>query len=372
MTITNEILLERIDQFLLDITVADTVTLVHDTDPDGICSSAIIARCIERIRSKKIDLAIPLDKTTHSVTPETIKKIKAAKTTILITCDFSFEEQPDVIKNLEKTCKILIIDHHKLCGDVTSDQTILYKPHLFCDIDPARYCTGKLAYDAAARVVDIEDLDWMAAAACIADIATAPWEGWLKHVFSKYGITPKSLNSTDLFNTPIGDVSKTVSSTEVFDRKLVPGMLTTFLSAKTYEDITSSKYGKYKKIIDGEIKKHIAAFDKKAEKHGKMPLYIYEMTSKYHVHSPISTILGLKYPNRTIIIINKTRDPISVSARRGDKKYPVNELLSQAVNGFEKSNAGGHAPAAGAGFPKKHLKEFKERLITLSKKAVGG
>ncbi len=141
------------------------------------------------------------------------------------------------------------------------------------------------------------------------------------------------------------------------------------MKAKFPEDIISSKFGKYKKIIDKEIQKHLALFAKKAKRHGKLPLYIYEMTSKYHIHGPISTILGLKYPNRTFVVINTTHDPVSVSARRGDKKYPVNNLLEEAIYGFEPANAGGHAPAAGAGFPKKHLKTFKERLIEASKKA---
>ena len=53
--------------------------------------------------------------------------------------------------------------------------TAIYKPQFFSTVEPARYCTGKLAYDAALRVEDVSDLDWMAAAACIADIATSPW-----------------------------------------------------------------------------------------------------------------------------------------------------------------------------------------------------
>ena len=101
-------------------------------------------------------------------------------------------------------------------------------------------------------------------------------------------------------------------------------------------------------------------FEKKAEKHGEMR--IYELTSPYRIHSPLSTILGLKHPHKTIIIINKTTNPISISARRHDKKIAVNNLLEQAVKGFKGANAGGHIPAAGAGFHKKYLSIFKKRL----------
>ena len=87
------------------------------------------------------------------------------------------------------------------------------------------------------------------------------------------------------------------------------------------------------------------------------------MTSKYRIHSPLSTILGLKYPHNTIIIIRAGRG-IAVSARRGDKKIAVNDFLEKAVKGFKGANAGGHIPAAGAGFHKKYLNTFKQRIRT--------
>ena len=66
------------------------------------------------------------------------------------------------------------------------------------------------------------------------------------------------------------------------------------------------------------------------------------------------------------MIVNTTKPTISVSARRGDKKTPVNTLLENAIKGFKDANAGGHTPAAGAGFSKKYLKTFKQRIIEAS------
>lgn len=356
--IINQAVLKKVDSFLRNITKQDKVCIIHDTDPDGVCSAVIIAKCIERLRGKKIDVRIPLDKKQYGITDSMLKRIKQKKITKLITTDFSAEHNIPVLKKIEKQADILVVDHHKLYADYHSDKTILYKPQYFTTIEPSTYCTGKLAYDAASRVMDVSDLDWMAAAACIADIATAPWKEWLAEVFKKY----KVKQNKNPFYTDIGQVAVTISSAEVYDVKLVPKCFDVFYTANKPKDILTSSFGKYKKIIDKELDKHLKLFEKKAEKHGDMR--IYEMISKYRVHSPLSTILGLKHPHKTVIIINKTHSKIAVSARRHDKKIAVNNLLENAVKGIPDSNAGGHIPAAGGGFPKKYLKTVKKRLIS--------
>lgn len=358
--ITNEQLLKRADDFIRGITKEDKVCIVHDTDPDGICAAVILAKAVEQLRGTPIELHLPLDKRTHGINPAMKKEIEGSNISVLITADFSLEQDLDLIKELENTMRILVVDHHKLYNKYESDRVLLYKPQLFSTVEPARYCTGKLAYDLASRVADVEHLDWMAAAACIADIATEPWQDWLKNVFKKYGAEWQD----DLFRTKIGQVAATISSTEVYDVTLVPKCYDVFYQANKPEDILNSSLGKYKQIIDAELDKHVKGFEETAEVHGD--LHIYEMSSPYSIQSPLSTILSLKHPHKTIIIINTANDFLRVSARRQDKKIPVNNLLEQAVKGFEDANAGGHAPAAGAGFPKRYLGAFKENLCQAS------
>ncbi|MBS3147639.1 DHH family phosphoesterase [Candidatus Woesearchaeota archaeon] len=362
--ITNPQLLERVDAFLRGITAEDKVVIVHDTDPDGICSAVIMAKCIERLRKRKIDLHISLDRKTHGISAAMISSFKKKKITKIITTDFSLEQDPETIKKLEKFASILVVDHHKVYNEIQSDKTLLYKPQFFTSIDPPKYCTGKLAYDAANRVVNASDLDWMTAAACIADIATQPWEDWLSQVLSKHNIHITNFDNSELFKNRIGQVAATISSTEIYNQKLVPKCFDAFYVAKGPDDVLNSVFGKYKKIIDKELYKHLDLFETKAEIYGET--HFYELKSKYRVNSPLSTILGLKYPNRTILIVNTTKPTISVSARRNDKNPPVNTLLENAIKGFKDANGGGHAPAAGAGFSKKYLKTFKQRIIEAS------
>lgn len=352
----NNTLIQRTEQFLRDITTEDKVCIIHDTDPDGVCSAVIIAKCIERLRGKKIELHIPLEKEEYGITSRMIKQIQKHKITKLITLDFSAEQNLPVIKKLEKQADILVIDHHKIYADYKSSKTILYKPQYFTKIEPSTYCTAKLAYDLTSRITDVSDLDWMAAAASIADIAAAPWKEWLAQVFKKY----KMKITKELFKSELGKVAAIISSTEVYDVRLIPKCYEIVYKTKKPKDLFKSKLGKYNNIIDDELNKHIRLFKTKAKRKGE--LRVYEMSSKYRIHSPISTLLALKYPRKTIIIINKKNKIIAVSARREDSKVAVNKLLENAIKGFKGANAGGHTPAAGAGFHKKYLKKFKERI----------
>jgi single-stranded DNA-specific DHH superfamily exonuclease len=84
------------------------------------------------------------------------------------------------------------------------------------------------------------------------------------------------------------------------------------------------------------------------------------------MQGPISTVLGLKYPHNTILVIDTKHNFISVSARRGDGKIAVNTLLEKAIEGLKGSNAGGHVQAAGAGLNKKDYSVFKKRVIELA------
>lgn len=357
--ITNYELLERVDLFLRSISKSDKVAIVHDNDPDGVCSAVIMAKCVERLRGKKVDMHFGFDRKQHAITASMLSQLRKAKINKLITTDFSLEQTPETIKQLEPFCEILIVDHHKIYNNVNRQRTILYKPQLFIDIEPSRYCTGKLAYDAASRVVNVSDLDWIAAAACIADIATAPWQSWLMQVFKKYKIR----SNTDLFKTDLGQVAATITSAAVYDIKLIDDCFDVFYKSKGPKDVLKSKLGNCKKVVDKELYLWVRRFSKHAERYGE--LRIFEIKPKFQMQGPISTVLGLKYPHYTILVVDTKDGFMKVSARRGDGKIAVNTLLEKAIEGFHGANAGGHVQAAGAGLNKKNYSLFKKRVIKL-------
>ena len=360
--LVNTALLERVDYFFRAITPQDKVCIIHDTDPDGICSAVIVAKGIERLRGRTIELHLPIDKKNYGITKGMLAQLRKKKITKLITCDFSPEQYLKGLRAAAKNRDVLVIDHHKIYADTDKLPALFYKPQLFMEGKAQQYCTAKLAYDSLSRVVDVSDLDWMAVSASIADIATAPWMDWIRLVYRKYDL----VLTDNLFETALGEVATIISSVEVYDTLLCGKSFRTMYDAKLYQDVLGAPLVRYKHIIDKEIGKHVQLFERKKETHGE--LLLYKLTSRYRIHSVLSTILGLDHPHNTIVIINTSKPFISVSARRNDCKLGVNTLLENATKGFQGSNAGGHIPAAGGGFPRKYLNTFKKRVIAVHKR----
>lgn len=354
MNITDKELQERAKEFLKSIDQKSKVCILHDTDPDGICAAVIIGRYVAFSRGKPIDLRLSLLR--RKLTEATIAHIKQEKITHLIIADYSAEQDVEAIHMLAKTCKILIIDNHTLYNKLNHPRVILYKPQLFCDVDPTSYCTSKLAYDLVSTLANANSLDWIAAVGSIADVATKAWTDWLELVFKKYRIKPEK----DLFETTLGRIASAVVNTQVYDKKLVGTCYDLLYKAPNPQTMAASELLRYKHIIDEQMEKHMEAFEKEASKHGE--LLIYELSSKHDIQGPLSTLIGLKHPTETVIIIN-ANSHVKVSARRYDRALRVGDLLIRATENFQGANAGGHKHMAGARFDKKYLTEFKKRVI---------
>ncbi len=348
-------LLHNFDQYIKNISPTDRIAVLHDTDPDGICSAVITAKSIERLKNKKITFRKPLFD--RVILPKLQNTLKAKKITKLIILDISIDQNEKDLKKLSKKTDILIIDHHKVYAKKKIKKVLLIKPQLISKISGSDYCTAKLAYDLFSRQVDLQDIDWIAAIATIADIAHRPWKKWLTKVFKKYKLRKKK----DLFKTKLGEIAAMISSAEVSDRKNIKKCYKALYNAQNPKDAFSKELKEIKKKVDKELKKLIKEF-KQAEKH--KTLYIYEIRSTIKgIKSPLSTILGLKYPHKTIIIVSKQGSKAKISARRGDKEIAVNSLLETAARDLPESNAGGHIPSAGATIRAKDYPKFKQKLI---------
>ena len=357
-------LVKRFKDFISSINKKDKVAVLHHTDPDGVCSGVIISKLIEKTRNKKIDLRINQKGNIHNITKETFDKLKKNKINIIIITDLSADEHLKDIKKLLKFAKVLIIDHHPVYNNIKLKNIVMIKSSLVSDIPSAKYCAAKLCYDLGNLVADLSDLDWIAAVGSIGDIATEPFKSWLNKVFKKYKISMKK----DLFKTKLGKVAVIFSSAEAVSHKNVGLCFKILYRAKNYSEVLNSSIKKFQKKIDDELKYYIKNLNSLAFVYPKINLIFYDVNSKNNIKSQLCTLLGIKYPNKTIICVSFEKDLASVSARRGDSNVSVNKLLQSAVKGFCNANAGGHIPAAGACFPKKYYKKFKKRVINLLKK----
>ncbi|MBW3019166.1 DHH family phosphoesterase [Candidatus Woesearchaeota archaeon] len=354
-------ILGRVDSFLKSISASDRIAIIHDADPDGICSAAILARFIKKARNRKPEFVSAFDKETYSISEQQIRKLRSKKINKLIVTDFSLDQHADLVKRLKKFADILVIDHHKLYRNINSKNVVLVKPQLFSKIDPSRYCSAKLAYDLCARISGMSDCDWLAAVASIADVATAPWRRFLDSVFRKYKIK----KNKDYFRTDFGRIASMINSLIIIDSRKISKAFNVLYSAGSPKEVLRSDLIRYKTLVDRELGVWLKKFAKC--EHYK-DLYLFLVSPKYNIKSTISTVLGLKYPHRTILVMSKDNGSMSVSARRGDQRLAVNALLEKAIKGFSNANAGGHIPAAGGHFLSKDFPVFKKRVIELCAK----
>ena len=360
MNITNQEIINRFESFIKSISKNDKIAIIHDSDPDGICSAVIISKAIEKIREKKIDLRINQSINEHGLNIKTVEILKKNNINKVISTDLSLEEIPEMLKELEKFADVLIIDHHPILSTNYTQRVFIFKPQLFCEgIEPPKYCSSKLVYDMCLRVVDISDLDWISAVGVIADIATMAWPEFMTQVFKKYNINKKK----DWFNSKLGRIAEYIVSTQSYDLSKIQEAFDAVYNAKNPDDIIKSGLKEYYKIVDAEIKDWVKNVNKRAEIYKNIDLIIYEIKSKYKIKSPISTIISFKYPNKTLITVDIDGDNVGVSARRQDRKIKTNEMILYAIKGLKEAYGGGHPPASGARLKKEHYEIFKNKII---------
>jgi len=361
MRFKNQALINKFKRFITSITPQDRVAVIHHTDPDGVCSGVIISKVVERVRGKKIDLHLNQPHAAHRFLPETIKRLKSKKINKVITTDLAVDEDPVAIRKVAKFADILILDHHPVLNKFPAKNVLVIKSSLISKVGQ-KYCAAKMCYDLGNTVTDISDLDWIAVVGSIGDIATEPWKRWMSSVFKKYKLKKKK----ELFDTRFGEIAKIISSAETTSPKNVKECFTVMYSAKNYRDALKARLKRFKKNIDKELNYYIKNLNKLAEVDSN--LIYYEIKPKLNVKSPLSTILGLKYPKKTVFIVDIRKNPVRVSARSQTKKVKVNEALIKSIKGIKGARGGGHPVSSAASIPKKHYKKFKTRLFNILKK----
>ncbi len=356
---------ERIDRFLMSFSPDEKVAIIHDADPDGLCSAVVMSKLVERLRGKPADLHLnPPKGTRNTILPEVLELLKKKHITKVIFTDLPVHEDTAAIKKLEKQCTVLIIDHHTFFQDITSERTVLAMPQLLADdIDPSRYASSKLAYDLANRHSSMDESDWIAAIGTISDMAGSAWPEFLSQVFAKHGLKE---NPKDWFKTELGSVSGSFLAAMTIDEKNIDYCFDLVMRAQRPQDVfKDKKLSVLRKTFDKEINTWITQAPKLMEKHDKLKLIWYEVQPKYRVNSPISTILSLRpdYRDWVILIVDKRKDRVSISGRCQSQRVRMNDLLKNATNGLKDAAGGGHVPAAGATVQVKDLGVFKQRIL---------
>jgi len=342
----------RFSDFVKGIKKTDEIAVLYDTDADGICSAVIFYKSLKKL-GHKIERFIPCS---HANFNEArIKALRDEKVNKIVMLDFSADQYDFLAQAIKDFDEILVIDHHKLYKDYNSKKCLFIKSQfLRPDLDGSNYCTSKMVFDLFSDVTDTSKLDWLAAVGLVNDMSGNPWQDFLKKVYAKY-------NLDEVKAIAIGTI---INAGKQIEPPQVERAFEVVFDAEKPEDIFESDFQKVSHALENEIEFWINKFEEKAEKKGD--LWFYDINPSGRIGSVISTLLALKYPDDTIIVVRRHDSWVSINARNHNSRRAVNDLLEKAVKGLKGANAGGHNPAAGGSVREKDFEEFKKRIWKLA------
>lgn len=348
--------LARFDSIVKAFAGTDRVALCHDLDADGISSGVLAYLGIQRVRGKEPDLVITQPYKTVELLKESIELLRKNKIQKLVVVDFAFDQKPESIERVEEIVEqILVIDHHKMYAEKDFPKTLIVKPQLVSEIEPSQYPCAKLVYDLFSRHCDLSSHSWVACVGLIGDNQLDKWKEFVGETTRKHNTTAQEL----------WKVMEIISAVEVLAHEKLQELLLFIVHSKSPKDVLSSRFAKYsarlKKQVDAIYKKFRA--EKEVYKNEELVWFAFK-AKKSIKSAVINKASNELYPDKTLVFVqDRGNGFIDFSARRQDMKVKTNELLENAVEGFEKAGAGGHVPASAGRIMKKDLPEFKKRVL---------
>src|SRR3989338_6009949 len=308
---------------------AKKIALISHTDLDGLTSAKVISAVLPPDYIRFVGY--------NEINLEIVKELVAQKVTHVVFSDLLIEN-PEVTKELEKSARILIIDHHVLKYKLGSAKTTF--------LNAEGFCAAYLSYYLFSKVQDISKLDWLVACACLGDWCWRSPGQWLEGVFRKYDERFVADNK-EVKKGKFWEVVEVISKGLIFyyaDLKKAYSLI-----GNSFDELQGLE--KASLAVQAEIDRCKNDFEKK-----KVPIkdgWFYEAKSEYPVKSYIINEVSLdRYPNKTILLGSDRSEGgyYSISARRQDSKFNLAEYLAKTVEGLDGASGGGHPKAAGALF----------------------
>jgi single-stranded DNA-specific DHH superfamily exonuclease len=333
--------------------------VVYDTDGDGIGAAIIIAKTLKGLL-KKYPEAIPRDHGLSLITEKLLRKVR--KFDNIIFLDIAADEKPDIVLDLAKKSRVMIIDHHQSQRNLNKSGVLHVNPVFWEKKIPAsQYCTSKIAYDICKDIVD-DDFDWLAGMGMINDKAEKAWKKFLNSVYKKYKIAPKSFELVNDIVTSPYMYSKNKDMDISYKSCLESSSPNDILKAK---NASSRKLRRYYDVVEKEIKTVMKKWKKEAEIFEDKKMIILELKTGFSIGSVISTKISFEKLHYTVLVARMDGKHVSASLRRQDKKVNCGELAKRLTKNIKNSSGGGHVPAAGIKVMKGDWKEIRKRVLEI-------
>lgn len=332
---------KRFKEFVANLKSKDKIALISHTDHDGIAAAKVVSKVVKYSLLKFVSY--------EDINNSLISELKEKKINKVVLTDLSVDDDL-YIHELEEFADVLIIDHHVFDKDFNSSKTVF--------MNAQGYCATYLAYYLFSQIKNLEKLDWLVACASIADYMYFENAEFMSHVFEKYG---ELFNADEdkIKNNKFWDIQSKISLALIyFNRDL-----------KHVFDNIGNNFGelngleKHAEEIENEIDSTIKKFESQKETYGDV--YLWEIKSELPIKSIVSNIISSKERDKTFMLLSRKDKYYHISVRRQDKKVNLPEFLEKLLKDFEKSDSGGHIPAAGGHFLVKDIDKLKKKLQKL-------
>jgi single-stranded DNA-specific DHH superfamily exonuclease len=346
-----EKILKKFKDWFLDLGDERVAVMCH-WDADGLSSGIIALKAVQRLQGNENKFVFMQKE--REPTAELIEYLDENKIDRLIVTDIALGNDVEKLQKVLSRVKVLIIDHHLTDDAELEGITYINSRDVESWVEePARYPASKLCFDCFNSLVDINDLDWLAAYGIVGDFAIDYWREFYEGTIAKYKFTNEEFK---LGNHYIGSASPLG-----FERIYEAFWMLYEMNgpSEVIEKMTESY-----NLVQTELDAIDASFSDEVNKMGR--LYVYEINTQYELVSVAATMLSVNRidPSETLVTINVGAggDECSVSARCQSMDIPVNELLKGATKDIG-ARAGGHKVAAGGTIKTKDLERFKKNLI---------
>ncbi len=352
--------MKRVIEYLKRIKKRDNVVVIFHNDGDGVCSATLINKFLIKWRGRPADMAISQPMPPNK---NLIEKVKTTIPTKIIFTDLAIDQDVKFIKKFESIAPILVIDHHEINNNISSKRVVYYNPRMYKK-DVYKSATY-VVYKITSKIVDMSDSLWIAAIGIISDYDISYSKDILRTVKKKYPNYIEEISQEGVLNSTFGQMSNMIAAAKATKELSCEQMVNIFTEAKTIDDVINGKYSsKFIKAfqkIQNELERLKIDIEKSAKICGKVVFY--EFDSKYNFRSPLSSVLSDKYPNKVVIVWEKSKGKVKLSARTKSQRYNVGKILKFLARDIKNSSAGGHPSAGGATIPEKNWEEFKENLV---------
>jgi len=355
MRISNQEKLEEFKTFIKSISPKDKLAVIYDTDMDGISSGVITVKALEKLG---ISVNFQRSRTpgTRIITQDLIDIFKNKEITKIIFLDLPVEGYSNV--NVLDEYNVMVIDHHPIIEESNKKITTIKSFDLADGIKGHKYCTANVVYDLFSELINISELDWIAATGMIGDITYEEHKEWIDKVFEKYDVEKKD----NPFDTTIGElVQYTTYATCIGTQEEMNAIFNAIYLSKDH--LEAIKKLDHLNPVREEFEKIVSQFDEQKEELDKIIFYEYE--AKYHLNSPVCTILSInKVPNKPLLCVQVKNEQVSISARFQKGTMHMGDMLRECTKGLPNANGGGHSVAAGAKVNKEDYETFKKRVLS--------